>query len=67
MKDKFFKHYYMSIDNIIGESSVKFIDLSKNKSFFIKESTLFCDEVHKTYKANKLVANLLRLYIKEFK
>ena len=67
MKDKFFKHYYMSIDNIIGESSVKFIDLSKNKSFLSKENTLFCDEVHKTYKANKLVAKLLRLYIKEFK
>ena len=67
MKDKFFKHYYTSIDNIIRESSVKFIDLSKNKSFFSNENTLFCDDVHKTYKANKLVANLLRLYIKEFK
>ena len=67
MKDKFFKHYYMSIDNIIGESSVKFIDLSKNKNFLSKENTLFCDEVHKTYRANKLVAKLLRLYIKEFK
>lgn len=67
MKDKFFKHYYMSIDNMIEESSVKFLDLSKNKSFLSKENTLFCDEVHKTYRANKLVAKLLRLYIKEFK
>ena len=41
--------------------------LSKNEIFFNKENTLFCDEYHKTYKANKIVANLLRLYIKEFK
>ena len=50
------------IDRIIGA-----IDLSKNEHFLNKENTLFCDEVHKTYKANKLVANLLQLYIKEFK
>ena len=67
MKDKFFKHYYLSIDNLTRENGVDFIDLSKNELFFSKENTLFCDEVHKTYKANKIVANLLRLYIKEFK
>lgn len=66
MKDKFFKYYYLSIDNLIGDNGVDFIDLSKNELFFSKENTLFCDEVHKTYKANKIVANLLRLYIKEF-
>lgn len=53
--------------NLIGDNGVDFIDLSKNELFFSKENTLFCDEVHKTYKANKIVANLLRLYIKEFK
>ena len=67
MKDKFFKHYYLSIDNLTGDNGVDFIDLSKNEIFFNKENTLFCDEYHKTYKANKIVANLLRLYIKEFK
>lgn len=67
MKDKFFKHYYLSIDNLTRENGVDFIDLSKNELFFSKENTLFCDEIHKTYKANKIVANLLRLYIKEFK
>ena len=67
MKDKFFKHYYLSIDNLTGDNGVDFIDLSKNEIFFNKENTLFCDEYHKTYKANKIVANLLQLYIKEFK
>jgi hypothetical protein len=67
MSDKFLRHYYLTIDNLIGDNKLDFIDLSKNELFFTKESTLFCDEVHKTYKANKLVANLLRLYIKEFK
>ena len=66
MKDKFFKHYYLSIDNLTGDNGVDFIDLSKNEIFFNKENTLFCDEYHKTYKANKIVANLLQLYIKEF-
>ena len=67
MKNKFFKHYYLTIDNLIEDTGVNFIDLSKNEHFLNKENTLFCDEVHKTYKANKLVANLLQLYIKEFK
>ena len=67
MKDKFFKHYYLSIDNLIKENGVNFIDLSKNEYFLTQENRLFCDEVHKTFKANKLVANLLLLYIKEFK
>ena len=67
MKDKFFKHYYLTIDNLISDDRVDFIDLSKNEDFYSNENTLFCDEVHKTYKGNKFVAKLLRLYIKEFK
>jgi len=67
MKNKFFNHYYLTIENLIEDTGVNFIDLSKNEHFLNKENTLFCDEVHKTYKANKLVANLLQLYIKEFK
>jgi len=67
MKDKFLKQYYLTIDNLIEDTGVNFIDLSKNENFLNKENTLFCDEVHKTYKANKLVANLLQIYIKEFK
>ena len=63
MKDKFFVHYYNSVQNLIKIGNVKFIDLSKKSIFFEDETSLFCDEVHKTLKANILVANFISSFI----
>ena len=63
MKDKFFVHYYDSIQNLIKMGNVKFIDLSKKNIFFKEETSLFCDEIHKTLKANILVANFISSFI----
>lgn len=63
MKDKFFVHYYDSLQNLIKMGNVKLIDLSKKNIFFEDESSLFCDEIHKTLKANILVANFIALFV----
>ena len=63
MKDKFFVHYYNSVQNLIKIGNVKFIDLSKKSIFFEDETSLFCDEIHKTLKANILVANFITSFI----
>ena len=64
MKDKFFIHYYNSISNLIKKNdNVYFIDLSKKPIFLKEQNTLFCDETHKTLKANILVANFIDSFI----
>jgi len=64
MSNLFFDHYYNSINNLTKNYSVKFLDLSDNNLFLDNESLLFCDEVHKTRKANIIIARLVNLYIK---
>ena len=64
MKDKFFIHYYNSVRNILKKNDdVYFIDLSKKPIFLKEQNSLFCDETHKTLKANILVANFIDSFI----
>lgn len=64
MKGKFFTHYYASVQNLINNHKVKFIDLSQKEIFLKDQNSLFCDETHKTLKANILVANFINSLLK---
>lgn len=65
MSNLFFPFYYDVVQDLVKKKEVDFLDLSNHRSLINNQDTLFCDEVHKTLKANIIIARLINSYIKE--
>tara|TARA_B110000971_G_scaffold212945_1_gene243092 strand:+ start:2215 stop:3279 length:1065 start_codon:yes stop_codon:yes gene_type:complete len=66
MKKLFFQHYKNSVEKLSMNKHVVFVDLSNHSSFEDNTNKLFCDEMHKTLKANIILSKLIEPYVNKY-